>query len=260
MSKAFVDTTVLTDALLKTGDVSKRAISAIRGFDYSETPVYALKEFAGGPLRYWIWAHNKLVKTRSLSKALLEISALVRTPQKYAPSSMLEALSIAIRGKPPSAGADDILADRYAYAIRIDILAAWKRRRKLTTSVTYPIACYEESPPELDGDGLFALKIPCSRERQCALRAHLVRQNTGLQKIRDVLLGQSNKPENAKRLRVVKELIRNPKRDIDWKQCRHLGDAVFALLAPPDCVILTTNLKDHLPLAEALGKTARLPG
>src|SRR5271165_767343 len=97
MSKAFVDTSVLTDALLKAGDASKRAISAIRGFEYSETPVYALKEFAGGPLKYWIWAHNKLVKNRSLGKTLLEISRLVRTPQKYAPASMLEALSIAIR-------------------------------------------------------------------------------------------------------------------------------------------------------------------
>jgi hypothetical protein len=39
-----------------------------------------------------------------------------------------------------------------------------------------------------------------------------------------------------------------------------LGDAVFALLAPHDFVILTTNLKDHEPLASALGKTAQLPG
>lgn len=43
-------------------------------------------------------------------------------------------------------------------------------------------------------------------------------------------------------------------------QCRDLGDAVFALLAPHDSVILTTNLKDHEPLASALGKTAQLPG
>jgi hypothetical protein len=34
-----------------------------------------------------------------------------------------------------------------------------------------------------------------------------------------------------------------------------LGDAVFALLAPHDFAILTTNLKDHEPLAERAWKS-----
>jgi hypothetical protein len=46
---------------------------------------------------------------------------------------------------------------------------------------------------------------------------------------------------------------------MDAKDCRRLGDAFFALYAPPDAVILTTNIKDHAPLAEALGKQARIP-
>ena len=41
------------------------------------------------------------------------------------------------------------------------------------------------------------------------------------------------------------------------KTCRDLGDAVYAFFAPPDSVVLTTNIRDHRPLAEALGKQAK---
>jgi hypothetical protein len=40
------------------------------------------------------------------------------------------------------------------------------------------------------------------------------------------------------------------------KDCQALGDAYFAFFAPDDADILTTNLKDHCPLAESIGKTA----
>ena len=41
--------------------------------------------------------------------------------------------------------------------------------------------------------------------------------------------------------------------------CRNLGDAVFAFFAPNTSAILTTNIRDHRPLAAAVGKTAISP-
>ena len=46
---------------------------------------------------------------------------------------------------------------------------------------------------------------------------------------------------------------------MDAKDGRKLGDAFFVLCAPQDAVILTTNLKVHAPLANALGKEAKAP-
>lgn len=54
-------------------------------------------------------------------------------------------------------------------------------------------------------------------------------------------------------------MYRNPKRPIEDKDCRSLGDAVFAFLAPDGATILTTNERDHKPLAEALGKKVETP-
>jgi len=48
--RAFVDTTVLTDALLKVGEPRDRAKAAIARFVESLLPVYAIKEFQAGPL------------------------------------------------------------------------------------------------------------------------------------------------------------------------------------------------------------------
>jgi len=57
----------------------------------------------------------------------------------------------------------------------------------------------------------------------------------------------------------LKKLAVHPNSRFDREDCRALGDAYFALFAPADADILTTNLKDHRPLAEALGKTAVSP-
>jgi hypothetical protein len=41
--------------------------------------------------------------------------------------------------------------------------------------------------------------------------------------------------------------------------CRDLGDAIFAFFCPSNAVVLTTNLGDHEPLANAIGKKAEKP-
>jgi hypothetical protein len=51
----------------------------------------------------------------------------------------------------------------------------------------------------------------------------------------------------------------HPTKPYDEKHCRALGDAVFALDCPTGGEILTTNVVDHKPLADALNITVRTP-
>src|SRR5690606_432649 len=92
MKAAFVDTTVLTDALLKTGGVANAARESLKRFERTELPVYAIKEFKAGPLKNFVWMHNKLVETRSFSGALKKLHAMSRTPRRYTTSTAIEAL------------------------------------------------------------------------------------------------------------------------------------------------------------------------
>ena len=55
MNKAVVDTTILTDVLLNTGEVRANALNAISHYDETYLPVYAIKEFKAGPLKNFVW-------------------------------------------------------------------------------------------------------------------------------------------------------------------------------------------------------------
>jgi hypothetical protein len=79
-----------------------------------------------------------------------------------------------------------------------------------------------------------------------------------LEKLRASIPETSTRDEDRKRRAALKQLLR-PKSNIDRETCRELGDAVFAFFCPDDAVILTTNIRDHKPLAEALGKKAQTP-
>ena len=69
--KTLVDTTVIANALLKAKAERGSAILAIKRFEESFAPVYAIKELKAGPLKNYIWFHNKLAlsceKARSLN-------------------------------------------------------------------------------------------------------------------------------------------------------------------------------------------------
>jgi hypothetical protein len=72
--------------------------------------------------------------------------------------------------------------------------------------------------------------------------------------VRDAVERQPEKPENRRRSQTLRQLYRKPKMAMTEGNCRALGDAYFVFFCPQDAVILTTNTKDYLPLAEALGK------
>lgn len=271
MTKAYVETTVLADALLKPGARSVSATSAIRRFQESLLPVYAIKEMKAGPLNHYVWLHGKLVTTASWEKTLEQLRRMAMTPRKYWVSTAVEALAAAAHnnrnvtlqslvGKYGRLATEDaVICDRYRLSLRGIIMRAWKRRRKLTTSVVDELACYAEINIA-EERGLIDLgETKCEPKDECALAAVLRKDPEALRRLRDAVESQPQKPENTKRLQVLRDLIRIPKQKLTAQQCRQLGDAVFAFFCPADAVILTTNTKDLSPLAGALGKSAQRP-
>jgi hypothetical protein len=165
MSKAFVDTTVLTDSLLKDGAIAKIAKDGLKRFDITELPVYAIKEFKSGPLKNFKWFHNKLALVGSFEQALGALHAMSLTPQRYTTATAIEALRTGaerlkntnlgslVRTYGARASIDKVLCDQYRLTLKMKILKAWKYRRHLTTAVVFPLSCYEEVGPsdELGG-------------------------------------------------------------------------------------------------------------
>ncbi len=270
MIKAFVDTTILTDVIIKTGEAKKLAIDALKQFDITELPVFAIKEFKAGPLKNFVWMHNKLVTAGSFAKAMSALHSMSRTPRHYTTSTAIEALKEAAGsiGKETSrqlsdkygeqASFDNILCDEFRIALKVAIMKAWKKRRKVTTNVVLPLACYREVAP-YEHRGLIELEPKkCNSASECYLASLLRRRLDELEKMKDAI-SSSEKVENKRRAKTLHEICRKPKAPILEKDCQALGDAIFALFSPIDSTILTTNIADYKPLAEALGKKVKSP-
>jgi len=268
--KAFLDTTILTTVLLKEGRPRDTCLIALKRYESTEMPVYAIKEFKAGPLSYWVWLHNKLKVGHSLAEGITAIRAL-NPLQVHRKATALEALEYALQKQknvsiadwPEKYGGDGepdrIMADRIRFSMRRRIAKAWNDRHKIADKTVLPLSCYHEVSPQEGKDGLLDIQPIRCDQPDCYLAKEMKKDPASLVKIRDSLSKLPQKPENVNRLRVIKEMIRVPKREVSDELCRKLGDAVFAFFAPPDAAILTTNAADHLPLAEALGKQVETP-
>ena len=261
MTKAYVETTILTNALLKPGtDKQVAALAAISSFDTSLLPVYAIKEWKAGPLRTYSYVHDKLVVTRSLAETLDAVSSL-HPMRAYMKSTSLEAWTAATRLLEQSSGTvpTDELVDRYRLALATLIKTSWRKRRKITTETIQDLNCYTEAEPKIDKKGLFDFNpTKCERDCACHLAEALKSKPELLEKLRAAIPEDSSRTEDKKRRAALKLLLR-AKGNFDRDACRELGDAVFAFFCPNDAVILTTNMRDHKVLAEALGKRAQSP-
>jgi len=82
MTKAVLDTTILTNILLKPQAEGKVARQALRNYGQTLLPQYAVKEFKAGPLRNYIWLYNKVLSCDSWIDAVATIPLLFRQANK----------------------------------------------------------------------------------------------------------------------------------------------------------------------------------
>jgi hypothetical protein len=265
--EAYVETTVLTNYLLKPGSLKcMQARAALSRYGTTFLPVFAIKEWKAGPLSHYRYVHAKLVTTGSLRNTLAALANLpLRSPYRRATS--LEALAAAAQLEPhvrksgTHAPIDDKeMADRYRLAIQSLIVRSWRKRRKVASQTIQELACYTEAEPKIDKDGLFDLKPhACDRDVECSLAGELKSAPDLLRRLRGAIPEKSSRQEDVRRRQVLKKLINTPKRPLDRDECRSLGDAIFAFFCPQSAVILTTNIRDLGPLARAIGKSVEKP-
>jgi len=265
MPNAYVETTILTDLLLKPySHKQERAKAALARYDSTLLPVYSIKEWKAGPLYYFVYVHNKLVTTQSFANTLQAIAAL---PLGYRRSTAQEALAAAgqqLRRQPQNftvlGNTDKDHADSYRLSLASIIIRSWNKRRKVTTQVVQELPCYLEAAPSIGTDRLFDLSPRhCQIDEECSLAVKLKSNPELLEALRDAIPANSTRREDQKRRKALKHLIKHP----DWiftrDLCRDLGDAIYAFFCPAGAVVLTTNLRDHERLTKALGKLAEKP-
>lgn len=270
MKKAYVETTILTDVLLKPGtNKQSKARAALARYDETQLPVYSIKELKAGPLDRYAWVHDKLVQTKSLADTLTAVSSINPYFDGRRKNTALEALAAAARLDASGSTAESQIAptsrdqenaDRYRLALAKLIISSWKKRRRVATRTIQELDCYIEASPRLDRrTGFFDLSPQrCSFTKQCCLEDALKADKPSLIALRDSIPVSTRKEDTARR-NVLKQLVHQPQKHLTDEECSRLGDALFAFFCPSDAVILTTNISDHEPLAKSIGKKADPP-
>ena len=269
-NKAFVDTTILADVLLKKNDEKgKLGQKALDSFDETLLPVYAIKEFKAGVLNNLIYFHNILAEHKSMGIAMDRVYKLFYTPNLR--NTCLEYIKNWYKSHKSTFGAlanqygddadlDVYLAERMKVDLRKAIMKAWRSRRVVTSSVVCELPCYPEENPRVDNHGLFKRNgSKCREEPGCFIAIAMQDNLRSTRRLKEVSNQMLQKGENKKRSSSLSFILNHLNAPCNDKTCRNLGDAVFAFQAPDDAVILTTNDRDHKPLAEALGKKTITP-
>jgi predicted nucleic acid-binding protein len=268
--KAFIDTTVFVNALLKQTAEGDAARAALSQYTATELPVYAIKELKAGALRRYVWFHNKVVNTEEWADAVDAIRRVGATPQRYLLSTALQALTdfessmskrlvATLAARYPGETESAMKRAEALIWLKTTIMRAWRRRRKITTHVVSELSCYRETDLNFKANGIVDDKPVKCGVQDCCLRAAFASKKDEIASLLKALDGLPDRSENMKRRAAIRHLARTPNRALPEELCRALGDAVFVLQCPADAELLTTNVRDHKPLADAIGKTVTSP-
>jgi|LNFM01.1.fsa_nt_gb hypothetical protein len=264
-NKAFLDTSILADVVLKGGPFHRNAKAAIAEYDQLLVPGYAVKEFKAGPLRAFRWLHDKVVTTGDWSLAIAAIGSVFK--QQNLARTAIEAVAAFESSMTSQLQRDGEISPREARALKAEearlwlkrqIMRAWRKQARSPFTSTAPLDCYVVAAPVETPDGLIDIAPTRCTIGDCCIARQLREEPTAARALEDTCAALAAKPEMQKRRNVLRK-IRRRSTAIDDRDCRYLGDAVFALQCPADAVVLTTNLVDHAPLTAALGKSAVAP-
>lgn len=270
MTTAFVETTTLTDFLLKKDGSETRAAAAFAKHNDQVIPEFSWKEFKRGPLKNFVWAHNKLVDTKSFLDSFAALQRMSRSPHRYLTATAIQALHTAFAGLfgnlpamqavfKEQADTDRLMADAFRLELKLVITRAWKNRARLFGGQAQKLSCYPDSPIRETKGLLDLTPRDCPKGTECCLKRELIARPKDLKAVRTALKSLTDRKEVAVRGKIIRQLEKHPASPMGKDECQGLGDAYFVMFCPNDGVIITTNVRDIEPMATALGVAFETP-
>jgi hypothetical protein len=264
MTDAFVETTVLTNLLLKKDGSETAAATAIAKYAGAIVHHFAWKEFKRGPLKNFVWAYNKLADTGSFLDTVAALQRMSLTPRRYLTATAIQAVHTAFTamfsssplaalqvGYGEKANPDRLLADAMRLELKRAIVSSWTKRRTLFGGPQEVLPCYPDADLAEKGTRIDVDPRDCPRGTDCCLRERLTGKQKRLANAKDALPKEDRK-ETRERYRVLRQLEKHPHSLMTPEDCQRFGDAYFVLFCPDGAELLTTNVRDIQPMADAL--------
>jgi hypothetical protein len=265
-----VDTTVLIEIAVERQPIFGEAERFAASSGPALRPDYALRELLAGKVQQLCDAHNRVKAADDPGEA---INAILQSAGFQARTAISKVSAVAQAMSDAFKANDQVTSESLQREIMQSLMLQanqlWRKARNAKfLEGGQPLSCFPGGALLLDPT-TGALQGPggsfnCLRAERCAAAQYMSQNKIDLQKLIDALhpdrLGkEAGKQENKTRRTALKELLNRGPKDFNKKYCRALGDAYFAIMAPPGYVVLTTNLVDHQHLCGALNKQAVKP-
>jgi hypothetical protein len=266
MINGFIETTVLTNLLLKLDGTENAARDLINKFDKIFVPQFSWKEFKRGPLSYYVWFHNKIASTDSFEQTLSALQRMSMSPRKYLTATAIQAIHTGFVSLFSSVTIGDfnkrydanvsiatIMTKMYRLEMKRIIFNSWSIRNSFSGGMYHELSCYPDSELKENSNIIDQDPRDCPRGIKCCLLKDLIVRLKDVESVRNSIPSSSGKKELIDRRDLLRSLYVRPSSVIGPKECRKIGDAYFVIFCPQDFTIITTNIGDIKPMADALG-------
>jgi hypothetical protein len=273
-NKAFLETTACVDLLF---DYKGESLTGIlKDYPSRVTSWYSLMEIKKGVLQYLVYFYGILHELNSWSSVQKTLNGLHSSFHKKRLLAILREIEALYRQeffhKPlGSAGLreDENLdrqlcreAKRY---LHLKLRKYEQGLKHIVDTITNEMNCFKDmDPPRYEHEKWFNDKKTCTKSRySCDIYNFFIRHDDDLDKIITALKAiETPDKETTERIKALKELRKKTElgrsfdnnQEVDAKLCYSCSDAILALTAPRDSVIITSNQKHFEPICNALTK------
>jgi len=144
------------------------------------------------------------------------------------------------------------------------IRRGWSRMQREFAAIINKTGCREAlAPPRIRSDGRLDQVLPidqCGIASACGLKRFIDQERRVLEALKiglNDLPRQAKDAETIKRISAIDRFLKSESdTDFSGRDCHQCGDALIAVEAPVDHVIITKNAKHFVPIAQLLGKRA----
>jgi hypothetical protein len=273
--KIYLETTAAIDASFKS---FPEVLSIIKSSHKTYTSQYTKMEIRRGFLNYLILLHNKIPQFEKWSEMQQFISNVTSSPKRYYLAAIQDALVLFWREI--EKGRPEYLIKEYGdistKILLIDIksfLRLWIKRLlrkvdKLSDEILNPMKCFIDLRIPEERDNLFFnTPVRCNESSvECEIRQFFVDNSHEFDKVIEKLKSipvANIDNETRERIKSLKHILKKivPHRNRKFsnlsqneKLCWSCGDAIHAVLAPDNALIVNRNEKHFNDICAAIGK------
>lgn len=266
-TEAFLDSTAIAARVLEDRDALPRLLEMLASYESRVTSQYVFMEIRRGLMRNLVFLFNCARNAEEFSEVLNKVEALLATPRRYLPRTIVQNLRgffqgiqherlAAVLTKHGDDTLSEYLLSTLTSALRMRIRNWFPNAWSLVDRVINELNCYPDLPPVKMVDDQFDATMPFCETLAvpCRVAEFGQERRADLEEILSAVSLQCADKETQDRVEALRTVLCSPEAPRRHVVCWDLGDALVCLEAPSGADIVNANPRHMGVICEALGK------